>query len=118
MKYLSISSIFLLASCQSLNPAIDSESQQALNQPYQKQDASVSESEIALPNEINQALLADVSIDIIHPIDDVTVDFTDATPKHDDLWTEISDNFILPIPPSGGCRSNQLIIDVGELFLK
>jgi membrane-bound lytic murein transglycosylase D len=103
MKYLSIFPVLLLTSCQSITPPIESEPNQnstPLIQPISlsQQDDSVDPAELALPDEINQALLADVSIDIIHPIDDVAVDFAEVKPQHDDLWTEIGDSFTLPIP--------------------
>ena len=69
MKYLSIFPVLLLTSCQNVNPPIESDSKQTLTQRPQQEISMIEETEIALPDEINQALLADVSIDIIHPIE-------------------------------------------------
>ena len=38
--------------------------------------------------------------------------------SEENLILSVSANLILPKPPTGGYFSNQLIIDVGELFLK
>ena len=95
MKYLPFSiSLFpitaalLISGCQSTGSG----------QLSQASDNELSEI-IASPVEINQALLADETADVIHPVADV--DFTlgdDDVHVSDDLWQEIRDKFTFDIP--------------------
>ena len=62
MKYLILPVVMFLASCQSLPGTDNADIENPTNDP---------ELQTAGPIEINQALLADESIDIIHPVADV-----------------------------------------------
>lgn len=54
---------------------------------------------IASPLDINQALLSDESIDVIHPVADVDISLTDETSlNQDDIWYVIRDNLTFDIP--------------------
>ncbi len=86
MKYLLLPVVVFLAGCQSL-PS--------------NNDRTVAESQIeaADPSEINQALLADESIDVIHPIADV--DFTLKETKaidENNIWPRIQSQLTFDIP--------------------
>jgi len=89
MKYLLLPAVVMLAGCQSLSPS--NESIVANNQELQI--------EVADPIEINQALLADESIDVIHPIADV--DFTLKDSKaidENNIWPRIQSQLSFDIP--------------------
>ena len=90
MKYLSlsISAAILLAGCQSNDFAQNNETT----------DNNLA-AHVASPVEINQALLADETADIIHPVEDI--EFTVASENIDvsnDVWQHIQKNISFDIP--------------------
>ena len=53
---------------------------------------------IASPIEINQALLADETASVIHPVADVDFTLTDDIHVSDDLWQELRQGLTFDIP--------------------
>ncbi|NQZ83362.1 MAG: LysM peptidoglycan-binding domain-containing protein [Colwellia sp.] len=93
MKYFSLSliSFALLSGCQStfINTAenIPANTNKIVN------------IDVASPIEINQALLTDGIIDVIHPVEDVEFTVSDETiDVTDDVWQRIRDNLSIDIP--------------------
>ena len=90
MKYLSLSlstALFLIG-CQSTSISPDS-----------KDSIVLVDENIALPMEINQALLADESVDVIHPVADVEIDLSnDDVHVSEDIWQHIRSQFSFEIP--------------------
>lgn len=85
MKYISftLSVAFTLVGCQS-----------TLNQTSQKTQpvstlSNVNIENIATPAEITQALLADETADVIHPVEDVSIPLTDEVIVNNDVWQRI-----------------------------
>ncbi len=88
MKYLLLPAVVFLAGCQTLS-----------NQ--QSTDANITTSQIdsADPTEINQALLADENIDVIHPVADVDFALTDKdTLTDNNIWPRIQRQLSFDIP--------------------
>jgi membrane-bound lytic murein transglycosylase D len=98
MKYLSlaITSALLLSGCQLTNSQND---QQELTNNNEQQELI----EIASTMEINQALLIDEAIDVIHPVADVNFSLNDPnaiddTDLSDDVWQRIRAGVSFDIP--------------------
>jgi membrane-bound lytic murein transglycosylase D len=93
MKYYSLSliSLALLSSCQStLIDTVDSSTMETNN---------TINVEIASPVEINQALLTDGTIDVIHPVEDVEFTVSDEIiDVTDDVWQRIRNKLSFDIP--------------------
>jgi membrane-bound lytic murein transglycosylase D len=88
MKYFLFPALIILSGCQSTLL-----SQQNTDKTYLPSD------QIASTTEINQALLADESIDIIHPVEDVTFSLKDKTLQStDDVWQRIRGQLSFNIP--------------------
>lgn len=90
MKYLSLSlsASLLLLGCQS-TPFSSAENDSLL----------VANEQIANPVEINQALMADETIDVIHPVADVEINLdNDNVEVSGDIWQHIRDQFTFEIP--------------------
>ena len=88
MKHLtlSLSASLLLLGCQT-------------TQQEQSSDLVLTNEHIASPFEINQALLADESLAVIHPVADVDIDLTkDDVHVSEDIWTHIRDRISFDIP--------------------
>ena len=82
---LSLSASLLLLGCQA-------------TQQEQSSDLSAN-ANIASPVEINQALMADESIDVIHPVADVDIDLAnDDIHVSDDIWQHIQQQISFDIP--------------------
>ncbi|WP_019027550.1 lytic transglycosylase [Colwellia piezophila] len=95
MKYLLLPVIVLLAGCQSL-PSSDGDA--ITDSHIAKPNADIAE-----PTEINQALLADESIDVIHPVADVdfSLNNTLKDPKlveKNGIWPRIRSQITFDIP--------------------
>jgi membrane-bound lytic murein transglycosylase D len=91
MKYLLLPAVVMLAGCQSLP-----QSDENIVADANRQEMQI---EVADPIEINQALLADESIDVIHPIADV--DFTLKDTKaidENNIWPRIQKQLTFDIP--------------------
>lgn len=93
MKYLLLPVVVLLAGCQSL-------SQSDGNAITDNSDSQV---ETAHPVEINQALLADESIDVIHPVADVDFSLNNTlkdqkTIDQNNIWPRIRSQLTFDIP--------------------
>ena len=110
MKYitLSVATVLLLSGCQSL-----------LNQTQSNNHETNLEAEalidVASAGEINQALLVDEAIDVIHPIADGNVDLGNNDQESyfsDDVWQRIRSNLKLPIP------ENQRVASQRDWFVK
>ena len=88
MKYILFPALILLSGCQStLLPQNDATN---THLPPEK---------IANTAEINQALLADESIDVIHPVDDIAFSLKDDTLKsNNDVWQRIRTQQTFDIP--------------------
>jgi membrane-bound lytic murein transglycosylase D len=91
MKYLFLPAVVMLAGCQSLAPSDESAVASAPHSDIQI--------EVADPVEINQALLADESIDVIHPISDVDFSLKDKnTIDEENIWPRIRNQLTFDIP--------------------
>lgn len=95
MKYLLLPVVVLLAGCQSLSGAKSSDNADLL--------ANDPEFQTALPIEINQALLADESIDIIHPVADVDFSLNNTLKDQkaideNNIWPRIRKQLSFDIP--------------------
>ena len=95
MKYFLFPALIFLGGCQStLLP------QQKTNEIYLPPE------KIASTAEINQALLADESIDVIHPVDDVTFSLKDKSAQNsNDMWQRIRSQLTFDIP-----QNNRVIL--------
>jgi membrane-bound lytic murein transglycosylase D len=88
MKYLFLPAVIFLAGCQTLS-----------NQQSTDNNLTASQIDIANPTEINQALLADENIDVIHPIADVDFALTDKdTLTENNIWPRIQRQLSFEIP--------------------
>ncbi len=95
MKYFLFPALILLGGCQSTLL-----SQQKTNEIYLPPE------QIASTAEINQALLADESIDVIHPVDDVTFSLKDESAQNsNDMWQRIRSQLTFDIP-----QNNRVIL--------
>ncbi|MBA6415241.1 LysM peptidoglycan-binding domain-containing protein [Colwellia sp. 6M3] len=110
MKYitLSVATVLLLSGCQSLLNQ---------NQPNNHETNLEAEAliDVASAAEINQALLVDEAIDVIHPIADGNVDLGNNDQESyfsDDVWQRIRSNLKLPIP------ENQRVASQRDWFVK
>jgi membrane-bound lytic murein transglycosylase D len=110
MKYitLSVATVLLLSGCQSLLNQ---------NQPNNHETNLEAEAliDVASAGEINQALLVDEAIDVIHPIADGNVDLGNNDQESyfsDDVWQRIRSNLKLPIP------ENQRVASQRDWFVK
>ncbi|GAW97286.1 MULTISPECIES: LysM peptidoglycan-binding domain-containing protein [Colwellia] len=90
MKYLLLPAIVLLTGCQSLSPSdVNANNDSVVNTHL----------EAANSVEINQALLADENIDVIHPIADVDIVLTDQdSVEQYNLWSRIRSQLSFDIP--------------------
>lgn len=90
MKYLSVSlsmALFLVG-CQSTLPSNETQG-----------ELTLASENIADPTEINQALLADESIDVIHPVADVEINLSnDDVHVSEDIWHHIRGKLTFYIP--------------------
>jgi membrane-bound lytic murein transglycosylase D len=88
MKYLFLPAVVFLAGCQTLS-----------NQQSTDNDITATQIDTANPIEINQALLADENIDVIHPIADVDFALTDKdTLTENNIWPRIQRQLSFEIP--------------------
>ena len=110
MKHLtlSVATVLLLSGCQSI-----------LNQTDSNNLETNSEAEVfitvASAEEINQALLMDEAIDVIHPVADVNVDLGPDTKEsyiNNDVWQRIRSKFTFSIP------ENQRVASQRNWFVK
>ncbi len=91
MKYIFFPLSLLLIGCQSTQLAKESE-------PYQESNLLVNDT-IALPSEISQALLADETADVIHPVADVEIKLSqDDIYVANNIWADIRSQFTFTIP--------------------
>jgi len=91
MKYLFLPAVVMLAGCQSLSSSDDTHVVDTNNQSVQIDTAD--------PIEINQALLADESIDVIHPIADVEFSLKDKSKiDENNIWPRIRGQLTFDIP--------------------
>ena len=96
MKYitLSIATVLLMSGCQSIL-------NQDQSNPLDNHNENQALIDVASANEINQALLVDEAIDVIHPIADGTVDLGNSAEEDylsNDVWQRIRSNLELSIP--------------------
>ncbi|MEW6992736.1 LysM peptidoglycan-binding domain-containing protein [Colwelliaceae bacterium MEBiC 14330] len=88
MKYLLLPAVVFLAGCQTLS--------------YQQStdtEVTAKQRDIAKPTEINQALLADENIDVIHPVADVDFSLTDKdTLTENNIWPRIQSQLSFEVP--------------------
>jgi membrane-bound lytic murein transglycosylase D len=92
MKYLLLPVVVLLAGCQSLSQSDDTIT-----------DNSAMQVETAHPVEINQALLADESIDVIHPVADIDFSLNNTLKDQkaidkNNIWPRIRSQLTFDIP--------------------
>lgn len=94
MKYKSCSllSLVMLTGCQSTlnqsNEQVNALSEQHTEVAYN----------VASPVDISQALLADETADVIHPVADVNISLTDEKNISDDIWQRIRDDLTFNVP--------------------
>ncbi|AZQ84645.1 LysM peptidoglycan-binding domain-containing protein [Colwellia sp. Arc7-635] len=96
MKYitLSIATVLLMSGCQSIL-------NQDQSNPLDNHNENQALIDVASANEINQALLVDEAIDVIHPIADGNVDLGNSAEEDylsNDVWQRIRSNLELSIP--------------------
>ena len=96
MKYitLSIATVLLMSGCQSIL-------NQDQSNPLDNHNENQALIDVASANEINQALLVDEAIDVIHPIADGNVDLGKSAEEDylsNDVWQRIRSNLELSIP--------------------
>jgi membrane-bound lytic murein transglycosylase D len=95
MKYFLFPALIILSGCQ--NNLL---SQNKTDEIY------IPPGQVANTAEINQALLADESIDVIHPVDDVTFSLKDETIQNsNDMWQRIRGQLTFDIP-----QNNRVIL--------
>ena len=88
MKYFLFPALILLSGCQSTSISQDSTDQTAQVPEY-----------IASTADINQALLVDENIDVIHPVDDVDFSLKDGSLQNDnDVWQRIRGQITFDVP--------------------
>lgn len=95
MKYLSFSLAFsfALSGCQST--LLSTNEQLATSYPS---SVNAADENIASPFDISQALLADETAEVIHPVNDVDLDLSDELKISDDLWQRIREQLHFPVP--------------------
>ena len=95
--YLSLSASLLLIGCQSTNLNKQESENIAMNSEY-----------IANPVEINQALLADETIDVIHPVADVEINLDQENlDVSDDIWQHIRKQLTFDVPDNKRIRAQR-----------
>ena len=88
MKYFLFPALIMLSGCQS-----------TLLSQKNPDNIYLPPEQVANTTEINQALLADESIDVIHPVDDVTFSLKgERLPSSDDVWQRIRGQLTFDIP--------------------
>jgi membrane-bound lytic murein transglycosylase D len=88
MKYFLLPALFILSGCQ--NNYSSQNNTDEISLPFEQ---------IANTAEINQALLADESIDVIHPVDDVTFSLKgESIQSSNDMWQRIRGQLTFDIP--------------------
>ena len=93
---LSLSAALLLSACQLTSP-LSKHTENAPNTEL-SEDSNV-DVEVASPSEINQALLADPSVNVIHPVADLDVNVNpDPIADTSDVWERIRSQIHLDIP--------------------
>lgn len=100
-RIVSLSSIFILSACQLTDK----------KQNYSSEEAELVN--IASVSDINQAILTDPYVDVIHPIQDI--EFTtnqDTSLIEDDIWQHIRNDFTFDIP------ENKRLTDQRDWFVK
>ncbi|MEH6595283.1 MAG: LysM peptidoglycan-binding domain-containing protein [Colwellia polaris] len=105
MKYISLSvaTVLLLSGCQS----ILNQNQSDQHNTNVEADALIDVASVA---EINQALLVDEAIDVIHPVADGNVDLGNEDKENyfsDDVWQRIRSNLNLTIPKNSRVASQR-----------
>ena len=92
MKYFLFPAFILLTGCQST----------LLSQDNTNEEKSINQAEyIASTADINQALLVDENIDVIHPIDDVAFSLSSkesSLQSSDDVWHRIREQLTFDVP--------------------
>ncbi|XQW86691.1 LysM peptidoglycan-binding domain-containing protein [Thalassotalea piscium] len=109
MKYISISltAVLALSGCQSIL------NQTANNNETNNQNIVLNQEDIASPLDISEALTADGTVDVIHPVDDVEINLSDNDVYvTDDLWQRIRDKITFDVP------QNQRVINQRNWFSK
>ncbi|MDO6447277.1 LysM peptidoglycan-binding domain-containing protein [Colwellia sp. 1_MG-2023] len=93
MKYISfsLSAAIALVGCQSTTPnqGLSANNNQATN--------TLLLENIASPVDISQALLADETADVIHPVNDVEISLSEDVNVSDDVWQRIREQLTFPI---------------------
>ena len=88
MKKILLPALLILGGCQSTTTS-----------PTKVNESNQDIKSIASTNDINQALLTDESIDVIHPVEDVEFSLKDNTLKSpDDVWQRIRDQLSFDVP--------------------
>ena len=92
MKYLSfsIATAIVLSGCQTTTNEQDTVQQEYLPEHIAQHLAS--------PIDISQALLADETAEVIHPVADVDIPLSDEVKLSDDVWQRIREQLVLEIP--------------------
>ncbi len=95
MKYISfsISIALALVGCQSTN-----QSQQQSFDTNTDFTSDIQQEFVASPIDINQALLADETADVMHPVNDVNIKLSDDIINHNDVWQRIREQLSFDIP--------------------
>ncbi|MGB0938221.1 MAG: LysM peptidoglycan-binding domain-containing protein [Colwellia sp.] len=89
MKYLIFPVLLSLSACQSTAPS----------QSSNNETQSLGNNEMAQSHEINQALLADESIDVTHPVADVEFSLSnEEIAKQNDIWYRMQQDLTFDIP--------------------
>ena len=102
MKYLplSLSAVLLLSGCQLTNDYFTSTEQSST-----EQQPPIYMGDVASPYEINQALLADESAAVIHPVADIDISLSDEVIIANNLWQHMRNNINFDIP-----QNNRVIV--------
>lgn len=92
MRYIpfSLSLLALLVGCQTTAP--DQQATQV------NQNKSIDYSYIASPVDISNALYADETADVIHPVEDVSIPLSDDANISDDVWQRIREQLVFDVP--------------------
>ena len=93
MKYISfsLSAAIALVGCQSTT------SNQGLTVNKNQASNTIILEHIATPVDISQALLADETADVIHPVNDVEISLSDDVNVSDDIWQRIREQLTFPV---------------------
>lgn len=95
MKYFLFPAFILLSGCQSTLVSQNTDSEEHQSQTEYTATAT------ATATDINQALLVDENIDVIHPVDDVSFSLTSKNPSlalKNDVWQRIRNKLTFDIP--------------------